>query len=57
MIKLNSITDNALAETMIQDILGIDNVYSAMTLTNIDDNKIKGDILSSFSCGNLRVGS
>ena len=48
IVKLDSITDNALAESMIQDILGIDKVYSVMTLTNADD-KIRGDIHSSFS--------
>ena len=56
MIKRDSITDNALPETMIQDILGIDNVYSVMTLTNADD-KIRGDIHSSFSRGNSQVGN
>jgi hypothetical protein len=55
-VKLDSITDNALAESTIQDILGIDNVYSVMTLTNADD-KIRGDIHSTFSRGNLRVGN
>jgi hypothetical protein len=55
-VKLDSITDNALAESTIQDILGIDNVYSVRTLTNADD-KIRGDIHSSFSRGNSRVGN
>ena len=56
IVKLNSITDNALAETMIQDIYEIDNINSIMTLT-IADDKINGDIYSSFSLGNLRVGN
>ncbi len=56
IVKLDSITDNALAETMIQDIHGIGNVNSIMTLT-IADDKINGDIHSSFSLGNFRVGS
>ena len=56
IVKLDSITDNALAESMIQDILGIDKVYSVMTLTNADD-KIRGDIHSSFSRRNSRVGN
>ena len=55
--KLNSITDDVLAETMIQDIRKIDNVNSIMTLTIADDDKIDGDIYSSFSLGNLRVGN
>jgi hypothetical protein len=38
-VKLNSITDNVLAETMIQDIRGIGNVNSIMTLTIADDKK------------------
>ena len=54
--KLNSITDNVLAETMIQDIRKIDNVNSIMTLT-IADDKIDDDIYSSFSLGNLQVGN
>ncbi|MDQ3977531.1 MAG: hypothetical protein M3264_13490 [Thermoproteota archaeon] len=56
IVKLDSITDNALVESMIQDILGIDKVYSVMTLTNADD-KIRGDIHSSFSRRNSRVGN
>jgi hypothetical protein len=56
IVKLNSITDNALAETMNQDIRGIGNVNSIMALT-ITDDKIKVDIHSSFILGNLRVGS
>jgi hypothetical protein len=57
MVKLNSSTDNVLPETMIQDIREIDNVNSIMTLTIADDDKIDGDIYSSFSLGNLRVGN
>lgn len=56
MVKLNSSTDNVLPETMIQDIREIDNVNSIMTL-KIADDKIDGDICSSFSLGNLRVGN
>lgn len=55
-VKLNSITDNALAETIIQDIRDIDNLSSIMTLT-IADGKINGDIYYSFSLGNLPVGN
>lgn len=57
IVKLNSSTDNVLPETMIQDIREIDNVNSIMTLTIADDDKIDGDIYSSFSLGNLRVGN
>ena len=57
MVKLNSSTDNVLPETMIQDIREIDNVNSIMTLKIADDDKIDGDICSSFSLGNLRVGN
>ena len=57
MVKLNSSTDNVLPETMIQGIREIDNVNSIMTLTIADDDKIDGDIYSSFSLGNLRVGN
>jgi hypothetical protein len=57
MVKLNSSTDNVLPETMIQDIREIENVNSIMTLTIADDDKIDGDIYSSFSLGNLRVGN
>jgi hypothetical protein len=42
---------------MIQDIREIENVNSIMTLTIADDDKIDGDICSSFSLGNLRVGN
>ena len=56
MIKLDSITDNALPETMIQDISEIDDINSIMTLT-IADDKINGDIYSSLSLGNLPVGN
>lgn len=56
IVKLNSITNNALAETMIEDIHEIDNVNSIVTLI-VADNKINGDIYSSFSLGNLRVGN
>lgn len=56
IVKLNSITENALAETMIQDIGETDNVNSIMTLT-IAHDKINRDIYSSFSLGNLRVGN
>jgi hypothetical protein len=57
MVKLNSSTDNVLPETMIQGIREIDNVNSIMTLTIADDDKKDGDICSSFSLGNLRVGN
>jgi hypothetical protein len=57
IVKLNSNTDNVLPETMIQDIREIDNVNSIMTLKIADDDKIDGDICSSFSLGNLRVGN
>jgi hypothetical protein len=56
MVSLNSITDNALTETMIQDILVIDSVNSITSLT-IADDKINGDTYSSFSLENLRVGN
>lgn len=56
MVSLNSITDNALTETMIQDILVIDSVNSITSLT-IADDKISGDTYSSFSLENLRVGN
>jgi DNA-binding Lrp family transcriptional regulator len=52
ILKFDSITDNALPETIIQDIREIDNVNYIMTLT-IADDKIKGDIHPSFSLGNL----
>ena len=54
--KLNSITDNTLAETIIQDIREIDNVNSVITLT-IADDKINDNISSSFSLQNLRIES
>lgn len=57
IVKLNSSTDNVLPETMIQDIREIDNVNSIMTLKIADYDKIDGDICSSFSLGNLRVGN
>lgn len=57
IVKLNSNTDNVLPETMIQDIREIDNVNSIMTLKIADDDKIDGDICSSFSLGNLRDGN
>jgi hypothetical protein len=54
MIKLDSITDNALPETMIQDICELDNINSIMILT-IAYDEINWDIYSSLSLGNLRV--
>jgi hypothetical protein len=57
IVKLNSSTDNVPPETMIQDIREIDNVNSIMTLKIADYDKIDGDICSSFSLGNLRVGN
>jgi hypothetical protein len=57
LVKLNSSTDNVPPETMIQDIREIDNVNSIMTLKIADYDKIDGDICSSFSLGNLRVGN
>lgn len=56
MVSLNSITVNALTETMIQDFLVIDSVNSITSLT-IADDKINGDTYSSFSLENLRVGN
>ncbi len=56
MVKLDSLTDNALPETMIQDICEIDNIKSIMTLT-IAYDEINWDIYSSPSLGNLRVGN
>lgn len=56
IVKLNSITDIVLAETMIQDIRERDNVNSIMALA-IADYKINCDIYSSLSLGNLRVGN
>jgi hypothetical protein len=56
MVKLDSITDNALPETMIQGICEIDNINSIITLT-IADDKINGDTYSSLSLENLRVGN
>jgi hypothetical protein len=47
-VKLNSITDNVQAETMIQDIRGIGNVNSIMTLTIADDKKRAIYILPLF---------
>ena len=55
MVSLNTITDNALTETIIQDLLVIDSVNSVTSLT-IADDKINGDTYSSFSLGNLRAG-
>ena len=57
IVKLNSITDNVLPETMIQDIREIDNVNSInsiMTLT-IPDYKINCDKYCSLSLGNLEL--
>jgi hypothetical protein len=48
MIKLDSITDNALPETMIQDICELDNINSIMILT-IAYDEINWDICSSLS--------
>ena len=56
MIKLDSITDNVLPETMIQDICELDNINSIMILT-IAYDEINWDIYSSLSLGNLRVGN
>ena len=56
MIKLDSITDNALPETMIQDICELDNINSIMILT-IAYDEINWAVYSSFSIGNLRVGN
>ncbi|HJR46661.1 MAG TPA: hypothetical protein VJ799_00760 [Nitrososphaeraceae archaeon] len=56
MIKLDSITDNALPETMIQDICELDNINSIMILT-IAYDEINWDIYSSLSLGNSRVGN
>jgi hypothetical protein len=56
MIKLDSITDNALPETMIQDICELDSINSIMILT-IAYDEINWDIYSSLSLGNSRVGN
>jgi hypothetical protein len=56
MIKRDSITDNALPETMIQDICELDSINSIMILT-IAYDEINWDIYSSLSLGNLRVGN
>ncbi len=56
IVKLNSITYNALAKTMIQHTREIGNVNSIMTLT-IADDKMNCDVYSSFSLGNSRVGN
>ena len=56
MIKLDSITDNALPETMIQDICELDNINSIMILT-IAYDEVNWDINSSLSLGNSRVGN
>lgn len=56
MIKRGSITDNALPETMIQDICELDSINSIMILT-IAYDEINWDIYSSLSLGNLRVGN
>jgi hypothetical protein len=53
-VQLNSITNNALAKTIIQDIREIDDVNSITTLTIADDKK-NDDNLLPFSLGNLRV--
>ena len=46
IVNLNSNTDNILREIMTQDIDGIDNINSTMTLRIADDKK--GDIYSAF---------
>lgn len=56
MIERDSITDNALPETMIQDICELDSINSIMILT-IAYDEINWDIYSSLSLGNLRVGN
>jgi hypothetical protein len=56
MIKRDSITDNALPETMIQDICELDSINSIMILI-IAYDEINWDIYSSLSLGNLRVGN
>ena len=56
MIKRDSITDNALPETMIQDICELDSINSIMILT-IAYDEINWEIYSSLSLGNLRVGN
>ena len=56
MIKRDSITDNALLETMIQDICELHSINSIMILT-IAYDEINWDIYSSLSLGNLRVGN
>ena len=46
IVNLNSNTDNILREIMTQDIDGIDNINSTMTLRIADDKK--GDIYSAL---------
>ena len=54
MIKLDSITDNALPETMIQDICELDSINSIMILT-IAYDEINWEIYSSLSLGNCEL--
>jgi hypothetical protein len=56
MIMLDSTTDNALPETMIQDICELDNTNSITVLT-VADVEINWNIYSSLSLGNLRIES
>jgi hypothetical protein len=56
MRERDSITDNALPETMIQDICELDSINS-ITILTIAYDEINWDIYSSLSLGNLRVGN
>ena len=56
MVNLDSITDNVLPKTMIQNICEIDNIDSIVNLTIADDD-INWDMHSSISLVNLPVGN
>jgi hypothetical protein len=56
MVNLDSITDNVLPKTMIQNICEIENVDSIVNLT-IADDEINLDMHSSISLVNLPVGN
>jgi hypothetical protein len=56
MVNLDSITDNVLPKTMIQNICEIENIDSIVNLT-IADDEIDWDMHSSISLVNLPVGN
>ena len=56
MVNLDSITDNVLPKTMIQNICEIDNIDSIVNLT-IADDEINWAMHSSISLVNLPVGN